>query len=258
MSTTNKNKDINCFVIMPISDQAGYDSGHFHLVYEDIICPAIKAAGMVPIRADESKGTNLIQLDILKRVIDSPITICDISSKNPNVFYELGMRQAFDLPTVLLKDDITDAPFDISVLRYCSYSKEMRHRQVLEAVKSLTDSLIETYNNRDNKSEINSLIRLLEISSPAQVPNNDLSGQEREEKLVSLKLDTILQGFENVTSQLRTLDTEVKMINNQTSQTPSPQPPSDLSGLLAARNKLRAQSARVQKNSESTINYDDV
>ena len=106
---------IECFVIMPISDQQGYDKDHFQLVYEDIIKPAVSLAGMIPVRADETKGSNLIQLDILRKVIKLPIAICDISAKNPNVFYELGMRQAFDMPTVILKDTNTDAPFDIAI-----------------------------------------------------------------------------------------------------------------------------------------------
>lgn len=37
---------------MPISSQQGYDEEHFQLVYEDIICPAVEIAGMVPVRAD--------------------------------------------------------------------------------------------------------------------------------------------------------------------------------------------------------------
>ncbi|HDZ3708159.1 TPA: hypothetical protein RSW45_003461, partial [Vibrio cholerae] len=119
---------------MPISDQQGYDKGHFQLVYEDIIKPAIQSAGMIAVRADETKGANLIQLDILQKVIKLPIAVCDISSKNPNVFYELGIRQAFDMPTVILKDSNTEAPFDISGLRYCDYNVNMRYRDVKSAV----------------------------------------------------------------------------------------------------------------------------
>lgn len=89
-----KEEKITCFVIMPISDQAEYEPNHFTLVYQDIIIPAIEKAGMTPVRADETKNTNLIQLDIIRKVIESDIAICDMSSKNPNVFYELGMRQA--------------------------------------------------------------------------------------------------------------------------------------------------------------------
>ena len=81
-----------CFVIMPISDCEGYEPGHFLRVYEDIIKPAVERSGYTPQRADETKNSNLIQLDILKKLIDAPIAICDLSTRNPNVLFELGIR----------------------------------------------------------------------------------------------------------------------------------------------------------------------
>ncbi|HDI3239231.1 TPA: hypothetical protein PMB69_003675 [Vibrio cholerae] len=171
--------DKSCFVIMPISTQPGYEADHFSLVYEDIIKPSIEAASMVAIRADETVNTNLIQLDILRKVIESDIAICDMSSKNPNVFYELGVRQAFDKPTVLLIDDHTAAPFDVSSLRYVTYSKSMGYREVKTAVERLTRALIETYEKREDKSEINSLIRLMELTTPAQLNQTDISAEDR-------------------------------------------------------------------------------
>ncbi len=172
-------KKPSCFVIMPISNQPGYESGHFSLVYEDIIKPAIYAAGMDPIRADETKNTNLIQLDILRKVIESDIAICDMSAKNPNVFYELGVRQAFDKPTVLMIDDDTTAPFDVSSLRYVDYKKSMGYRDVKNAIKNLAQTLLETYNKKDDKAEINSLIRLMELTAPAQLNQVDISAEDR-------------------------------------------------------------------------------
>lgn len=177
--TATPENEIICFVIMPISDQTGYEPGHFLLVYEDIIKPAVEAAGMKPIRADETVNTNLIQLDILRKVIESDIAICDMSAKNPNVFYELGVRQAFDKPTVLMIDDETNAPFDVSSLRFVDYKKGMRHRDVKNAIDKLTRALIDTYEKMDDKTEINSLIRLMELTQPAQLNQADLSAEDR-------------------------------------------------------------------------------
>ncbi|QUM91232.1 hypothetical protein HWV03_21930 [Moritella sp. 36] len=187
-----------CFVIMPISSQSGYDDDHFKLVYEDIIKPSIIAAGLNPFRADETKNTNLIQLDILRNVIESEIAICDMSARNPNVFYELGMRQAFDLPTVLLRDEVTDAPFDVNGLRYVTYKKSMRHRDVVEAVKELTEAIKDTYAKRNDKSEINSLIRLMELASPATLNKVELSEEARYEKRNELHLKDIMSSIEHL------------------------------------------------------------
>jgi hypothetical protein len=208
---SKKSKEIadqkQCFVIMPISSQNGYEEGHFQLVYEDIIKPAIIAAGLSPFRADETKNTNLIQLDILRNVIDSPIAICDMSSKNPNVFYELGMRQAFDLPTVLLRDEITDAPFDVSGLRYVTYKKDMKHRDVVTAIDDLTMALKETFLKRNDKTEINSLIRLMELASPATLSQVELTDEVRYEKLNELHLQEIISSIDSLNvNQNRIMD----------------------------------------------------
>ncbi|EJU9841544.1 hypothetical protein CGH85_23835 [Vibrio parahaemolyticus] len=230
-------KTINCFVIMPISSQEGYEDDHFQLVYEDIICPAILATGMTPIRADETKGTNLIQLDILQKVIDSPMAVCDMSAKNPNVFYELGMRQAFDKPTVLLKDEKTNAPFDINGLRYCQYNTDMRHRNVKLAIEQLSATLIETYKNKENKSEINSLVRLLELAKPAELPTGDITPQEKEAKLLSLKLDTVINGMEQMQQKIQYVENKFEHYQPSTKQAISEQSAS-FKGL---RHQLRAQ-----------------
>jgi hypothetical protein len=118
---TKENKE--CFIIMPISDTDGYAEGHFKHVYENIIYPSCELAGYQAIRADEVKATNLIHLDILKKLIDAPIAICDLSSRNPNVLFELGIRQSFDRPVVLIQEAGTPRIFDIAPLRYLEYSK---------------------------------------------------------------------------------------------------------------------------------------
>jgi 23S rRNA U2552 (ribose-2'-O)-methylase RlmE/FtsJ len=187
-------KDINCFIIMPISTQLGYEPGHFSLVYEDIIKPAVIAAGMKPIRADETKNTNLIQLDILRKVIESDIAICDMSAKNPNVFYELGVRQAFDKPTVLMIDDVTTAPFDVSSLRYVDYKKGMGFRDVKKAVEDLTQALRDTYDKKDDTSEINSLIRLMDLTTPAQLNQVDISAEDR----TSIQISELTSSMHNM------------------------------------------------------------
>lgn len=106
-----------CFVIMPISDVDGYSDGHFDRVYKHIILPACQQAGYEAIRADATAKSNVIIIDILENALNCNIAICDLSARNPNVFYELGFRQAFDKKTVLMIDDKTIRPFDISAIR---------------------------------------------------------------------------------------------------------------------------------------------
>lgn len=173
-----------CFVIMPISDCEGYEQGHFLRVYEDVIKPAVEKSGYIPQRADETKNSNLIQLDILKKLIDAPIAICDLSTRNPNVLFELGIRQAFDKPVVLIQEKGTPAIFDISPLRYIEYDKRLGYREVLKSQSELSEAIIATKEAEGDSNNINSIVRLLSIS-PASMPQIK-SGKAKESLEISV------------------------------------------------------------------------
>lgn len=173
-------KEVNksCFVIMPIADCEGYEKGHFAHVYNDIIKPAIEKTEFMAIRADEVKETNLIHLDILKKLIDAPIAVCDLSTRNPNVLFELGIRQAFDKPVVLIQEKGTPKIFDIAPLRYLEYSKEMKYHEVLESQKKLQEAIEATKGVENEADNINSIVKLMALSSSAVIPNLDKSNKE--------------------------------------------------------------------------------
>lgn len=173
-----KEENKNCFVIMPISDCEGYEEGHFLHVYNDIIKPAIDKTEYMAIRADEVKETNFIHLDILKKLIEAPIAVCDLSTRNPNVLFELGIRQAFDKPVVLIQEKGTPKIFDIAPLRYLEYSKDMKYHEVLESQKQLQESIEATKAAEGDSSNINSIVKQMALSTPAVIPNLDNSNKE--------------------------------------------------------------------------------
>lgn len=157
-----------CFVIMPISDVDGYDPGHFTRVYEHLIKPACEQAGFKPERADETPRTDVIMAGILKKIIACDIAICDLSSRNANVFYELGLRHAFNKKTVLIKDYKTPMPFDISGIRTLTYNENLRIDEVQKIIPEIARYLKET-NDTDEK-EANSMLQMLSIEEPATLP----------------------------------------------------------------------------------------
>lgn len=158
-----------CFIIMPISDVDGYQKGHFDRVYEYIIAPACKQAGYEVVRADGTAKTNVIIVDILKHVYDCEMAICDLSARNPNVFYELGFRQAFNKKTVLMIDEKTTRPFDISGLRSFPYDSSLRIDLVNKAIGDLVKALKDT--DEMSEHEPNSLLKLLSVENPAKLPD---------------------------------------------------------------------------------------
>ncbi|HDL7732307.1 hypothetical protein [Yersinia enterocolitica] len=154
-----------CFVIMPIADSQGYESNHFNRVYKHLIAPACTQAGFEPIRADEVSSSNMIVVDILKKIVESDLAICDLSSRNPNVLYELGLRQAFNKKTVLIKDNLTISPFDVSAFRYSEYNSTLRIDHVQNEVSNLAKAIRSTV---DSENDINSIVQLLQIE-PAKI-----------------------------------------------------------------------------------------
>lgn len=118
----------SCFVIMPIGDQeyafAKVTSRELRERYDDFIKEALLKArpGLGVVRGDESDSPGTITTDILTRLMHSDYVVADITYPNPNVFYELGIRHACRLGTVLLKDrDGPPLPFDVSHMRYIPY-----------------------------------------------------------------------------------------------------------------------------------------
>ncbi|WP_186037805.1 hypothetical protein [Burkholderia gladioli] len=160
----------SCFAIMPIADADGYPQGHFKHVYDDIVAPACALAGYRAVRADEVKASNLIHLDILKKLIEAPVAICDLSTRNPNVLFELGIRQAFDKPVVLLQEKGTPRIFDIAPLRYLEYSKEMRYHEVLKTQEELSEAIVATVAADSEAGNVNSIVKLLALDSAARIP----------------------------------------------------------------------------------------
>jgi hypothetical protein len=154
---------------MPISDCEPYPIGHFKRVYEYIIKPACLRAGFEPIRADDVLNTNFIAIDVIKLIVKSDMAICDLSSRNPNVFYELGIRQAFDLPVTLIKDSITERVFDIQGFRDIEYDEKLRIDNVDNATNILAQTIKNTYESSGD--EVNSLISLLGVH-PAKITNS--------------------------------------------------------------------------------------
>jgi hypothetical protein len=113
-----------CFVAMPFGtkhDAAGPVA--FDAVYKKIIVPAIEAAGLEPLRADEEMSGGIIHKPMFERLILSRYAIADLTTANANVFYELGIRHAARPGSTILifADGRGQLPFDVAPLRAFPY-----------------------------------------------------------------------------------------------------------------------------------------
>jgi hypothetical protein len=105
-----------CFTIMPFS-------GWFQEYYKNIYKPAIEAVGLTPHRADDLYRPSSIVNDIWDYTRQAKLVLADLTGKNPNVFYELGLAHALAKPAILVAESIDDVPFDLRPLRVIEYDK---------------------------------------------------------------------------------------------------------------------------------------
>jgi len=103
-----------CFVMMPFGSW-------FDRYYQEIYVPAIKDAGLEPSRADELFSTGSVVEQIWDQISKSRVLLADLTHKNPNVFYELGLAHAANKPVVFTAARIDDVPFDLRHLRVIVY-----------------------------------------------------------------------------------------------------------------------------------------
>ncbi|MGC2236649.1 MAG: hypothetical protein WA584_10840 [Pyrinomonadaceae bacterium] len=191
----NESELQTCFVLMPISDPDGYAQGHFGRIYVELFQPACELAGYSPIRSDEVFQTNLIQLDILKKLLDVPMVLCDLSSRNPNVMFELGIRQAFDKPVVLVQEVVTKPIFDISGLRYTEYRNQRLYNEVIEDQQKIANAIISTKNEFDSGQGINSIVKLLELTKSASLKDIDNPDKDQLIQLLRADIGSLRQEF---------------------------------------------------------------
>jgi hypothetical protein len=83
-----------CFVLMPLCPTLDGDGQRidFTAVYERLIAPSIRDAGMAPLRADEEVRGGIFQKTMFERLVVCEFAVADLSTGNPNVYYELGVR----------------------------------------------------------------------------------------------------------------------------------------------------------------------
>ena len=133
-----KNKK-TCFVIMPFGE-------YFNTYYDDIYIPAIKDTDLTAKRADDFYKPGYIIKDIWDNINQCELLLADLTGKNQNVFYELGLAHAINKPVVIIAENIEDIPFDIRGLRVITYNKN-KPNWGHELQKNISKSIKETIDN---------------------------------------------------------------------------------------------------------------
>jgi hypothetical protein len=118
-----------CFVVMP------FGRADLDIVYEDFVRPVLEAScGLICERADDLFGSNVIMEDIRSSIVQAHIVLADLTGKNANVFYEVGIAHTVNRPVLLLAQSMDDVPFDLRHRRVLIYDYSPRGCKKLESV----------------------------------------------------------------------------------------------------------------------------
>lgn len=110
-----------CFVIMPFSTTKNCTSDEWEDIFENMIKPAVEKSGYNYSCHKTSLMMGNIIVDILDNLNRSDLVIADLTDRNPNVFYELGVRHALRDSTILITQEIEDIPFDLRPYALIAY-----------------------------------------------------------------------------------------------------------------------------------------
>jgi len=146
-------KEIECFVIMPIGDEKidPEKFKHFNEVYNNVIKASVEYVAkqlgrtIACSRADDVRKSGSVMKQVLQSLMDKTIVVADLSDKNPNVFYELGVRHTFHKRSILISDSPGNNPFDVHGYRTIPYQYpdtdlDFFQKDMLGYIKDIIDS----------------------------------------------------------------------------------------------------------------------
>ena len=166
-----------CGIVMPISAIDGCNESHWNDVME-IMSVCIEEAGFEPNIVSNADDIGVIQKRIIQNLYDNPIVVCDVSGKNPNVMFELGIRLAFDKPTIIIKDDQTSYSFDTSPIEHLEYPRDLRFNKIEEFKIKLIDKIVKTHSKSVEDPNYSTFLKHFGEFKVAKIDKKEVSQQE--------------------------------------------------------------------------------
>ncbi len=140
--------DTICFYITPLGEEGSEERRHADMMLRHVLKPVFEDASInfQVVRADEIAKTGLITSQILEHLARARLCVADMSFRNPNAFYELGVRHAFLLPTIQIIHKTDKIPFDVSQGRTITIDTSDRYT-IADRLESARKELREYVNN---------------------------------------------------------------------------------------------------------------
>lgn len=179
------------------------DIDHFLHVMDVLFVPAIETAGMEAVRPI-AEGSDLIPARIIKELELADLVLCDISTHNPNVFFELGVRTALNKPTCYVKDGMTDKiPFDTNALNHYTYDPSLAGWTIQEDIERLSQHITTSISGNDGA---NSLWKFFGLTTTGQRAQS--TDAERQEWMIN-EIAAIRETLDNYSTEKDDFDSSI-------------------------------------------------
>ncbi|PGT76776.1 TRAFs-binding domain-containing protein [Priestia megaterium] len=163
-------KSKTCFVIMGYGVRTDYRNGRIldlDKTYNNIIKPAVRDLGMICKRADEIRHSGNIDIPMYKYILSADVVIADLSTYNPNAFYELGVRHALrPYSTIAISENELVPPFDVShtlIHQYEHLGKDIGYSEVVRFKEELKKIIEEILENPETDSPVYTFLKDLKF-----------------------------------------------------------------------------------------------
>lgn len=171
------NEPIVCGIVMPISAIGDCSESHWTEVF-GIVSEALEPIGFRSNMVSGADEVTVIQKTIVQNLYDNPIVIVDVSERNPNVMFELGMRLAFDKPTIIVKDDRTSFVFDTGLIEHLEYPRDLRFSKIVDFKKKLAEKVLATHQKQVADPAFSTFLKHFGQFKVASIEKKEVSGQE--------------------------------------------------------------------------------
>lgn len=133
-----------CFIVTAIGESGTPTRERADNVYRYLIAPVCEELGYKPVRVDHVNAVDNINETVINHLKTAPMVIADMTEHNPNAFYELGFRQALELPLVPIIKEGERLPFDVMTTRTVFYDTDVSK---IEESKENLKSKIQSFKN---------------------------------------------------------------------------------------------------------------
>lgn len=184
----------NCFVIMPFTESAsGHDEQYWTNFFTEVIRDPVEECGYHCYRS-ETAPCNITK-KIVCNLLEDDLVIAVLTDYNPNVWYELATRHAFNKNTIMLIDKNQRIPFDISVYGAIQYEDTLKgHKKLIRDLQYFIKNKLE-----DNTSHSDTIDDDLKALSHADNPIAEALLLNQSINSLPQTYKVIPRGFRNIT-----------------------------------------------------------